>query len=308
VTFTGPYLFDPSKADPNKVGGATGTGVDPTTPGGNMWSNRDAPSTISSNLPVLFVDTTSASHGKNGEDTVYITGIAASGSFIQSLYRYTITDLNDPTKDTWEKVGTVFEGCCGQGAGSIDSDRNLFVRTNSPAGPLFTYWDLRQAGPGNRNVNFTPVDPSGQFGNVRNYGLDFDPVRKHFLLWGGGGDVWAMDYTGDDPSSSNWSLSRLLSASSLVPDPLTTTPGSPGALGGGILGKWKYIAELDAFMGLMDPIEGDVWLYKPIGWVNPLQPGVVDEPGMPVLLIMGCMLLLASHQRRRASSRTAGVC
>ncbi len=43
----GPYLFDPNRADGNKVGGTTGSNVmrvDPTTiAGGQMWENRDIP-------------------------------------------------------------------------------------------------------------------------------------------------------------------------------------------------------------------------------------------------------------------------
>ena len=43
---TGPYIFDPSRADPNKVGGSTGSHVQRVSPfpkivGGNMWANRD---------------------------------------------------------------------------------------------------------------------------------------------------------------------------------------------------------------------------------------------------------------------------
>jgi (2Fe-2S) ferredoxin len=40
-------------------------------------------------------------------------------------------------------------------------------------------------------------------------------------------------------------------------------------VGTGILGKWKYIPNLDAFLGLQDAVAGNVWIYKPIGWVNP---------------------------------------
>ena len=44
---TGPYLFDPNRADGNKVGGTTGSNVmrvDPTPiAGGQMWENRDIP-------------------------------------------------------------------------------------------------------------------------------------------------------------------------------------------------------------------------------------------------------------------------
>ncbi|MBK9234536.1 MAG: hypothetical protein IPO19_00090 [Rhodoferax sp.] len=33
-------MFDPTKADPNKVGGTTGSGYDSSSIGGNMWINR----------------------------------------------------------------------------------------------------------------------------------------------------------------------------------------------------------------------------------------------------------------------------
>ncbi len=49
---TGPYFFNPAKADPNKVGGTTGSHVKRVAPhpevvGGNMWTNRD----LFANLP-----------------------------------------------------------------------------------------------------------------------------------------------------------------------------------------------------------------------------------------------------------------
>src|SRR5690606_22032176 len=51
VTKTGPYLWDPSKADPNAVGGLTGSHVNaamhPEVVGGEMWENRENwPSTL----------------------------------------------------------------------------------------------------------------------------------------------------------------------------------------------------------------------------------------------------------------------
>ena len=38
----GPYFWDPSLADGNKIGSAPGSGVDPTTPAVDMWTNRSA--------------------------------------------------------------------------------------------------------------------------------------------------------------------------------------------------------------------------------------------------------------------------
>jgi hypothetical protein len=37
----------------------------------------------------------------------------------------------------------------------------------------------------------------------------------------------------------------------------------------GILGKWKYIRSYDVMMGLGGGYEGQVWVYKPIGWQPP---------------------------------------
>jgi hypothetical protein len=36
----GPWAWDPTRADPNKVGGTTGSGYNPATVGGQMWSNQ----------------------------------------------------------------------------------------------------------------------------------------------------------------------------------------------------------------------------------------------------------------------------
>ena len=41
----------------------------------------------------------------------------------------------------------------------------------------------------------------------------------------------------------------------------------------GILGKWRYAPYYDAFVGLQDINDGDIWIYKPVGWVQPNPPG-----------------------------------
>ena len=58
-------------------------------------------------------------------------------------------------------------------------------------------------------------------------------------------------------------------------------PGSAvpnGDVGTGILGKWKYIAQLDAFVGLQDAVEGNVWILQPIGWQDPGGGGGTNVP------------------------------
>src|SRR5690606_4239854 len=104
---TGPYLFDPNRADPNKVGGTTGSHVQRVGPyagvvGGEMWSNRENwqnPTGAPSNA---FVNGCTAYAEENGKDVVYVRNY--------HLYRYTINDLNDPTRDRWEVVGIFWGG------------------------------------------------------------------------------------------------------------------------------------------------------------------------------------------------------
>ena len=60
------------------------------------------------------------------------------------------------------------------------------------------------------------------------------------------------------------------------PSPTLATPN--GNVGTGILGKWKYIQNIDAFMGLQDATLGNIWIYKPIGWVNPLGGTTISPP------------------------------
>ena len=96
--FTGPYFWDPSKADPNKVSGLTGSQVNPgafpDVIGGEMWQNRDKP------MGALgHVQGTSAYVNVDGKDVVYVTGL------FDSLWRYTVHDL-DPAHDTWERIGS----------------------------------------------------------------------------------------------------------------------------------------------------------------------------------------------------------
>ena len=39
--------------------------------------------------------------------------------------------------------------------------------------------------------------------------------------------------------------------------------------GTGVLGKWRYAPFYDVFVGLEDINEGHIWIYKPLGWVQP---------------------------------------
>lgn len=249
VTRTGPYFWDPSKADGNKVGGTTGSHVNPNffpdIIGGEMWANRDnlGLSGFKGNL----VNGTTAYAEENGKDVIYFGRT--------DLWKYTVNDVNDPTKDTYEKVGRYFAAYTGDGAGAISTDLNVYLRTSKYK---FVMWDLDHASPDNKNVTFVPDDPSGNFDFARlaDYGMDYDPVRGVFILWKGDAEVWTLTPP-DQVATVGWTLA------SLTPDAITEAPDTSSV---GVFGKWKYVEEQDIFIGVNDSRNGDVWVYKPNDW------------------------------------------
>jgi hypothetical protein len=265
---TGPYLFDPSKADPNKVGGTTGSGVNPAIPGGQMWQNRDTYTTGRGTLkPTSFINGLTAYASENGKDVVYVAG-RANGTTTAHLYRYTLHDITDPTQDTWERVGYSQSTIAAQGAGAYDPTAKVFVRTGDTTMP-FLYWDLNKAGLFNNDVIFRPTDATGQFQISVDYGIDYDPLRDQFVLWGGTAEVWALHKPPSGLAASGWTLTREALGGAPGPGPLLLT-GTAGTAGG-VLGKWHYAPDLDVFIGLRDAVAGEVWVYKPHGWQNPLS-------------------------------------
>jgi hypothetical protein len=268
---TGPFFFDPSKADPNKVGGTTGSQVQRVAGyggivGGNMWTNRDMFVNIP-NFPIILsqVNGCTAYANENGKDVAYIGG-RSGGSTNLNLYKYTVNDLSNPAGDTFQQVGTFWNGTAGLTTCAIDPVRKLFVRTGFNTAP-FIYWNLANPGANNKDARISVVDPTGEFGtllssnaiNMQYCAIDFDPMRNVFDLWCGDGRVWTL--TPPNPvSPSGWTIVKQRT-------PGLATP--TGDVGTGLLGKWKYVPNLDAFIGLQDPVNGNVWIYKPVGWVNP---------------------------------------
>lgn len=265
---TGPYFFDPARADENKVGGITGShsqwdnlylGVI----GGEMWENRDVPdNTPGAVFPGSFIEGSTGYTQENGKDVVFVN----AGNSL--LFKYTINDIDDPTQDDWEEIGR--DGGWGQGAGAYLPMHDLYV---SISGSVFSYWDLSTASPTNSNVAFVPNGPSlddistGTHG-LGDYGMDYDPSRNRFLLWGGGGDVYALDPP-PVASPAGWDIEKLESSSTLTPDNDPAT---------GVLGKWKYLAQIDAFIALQDKFAGNIWIYKPENWIEPIS----DDPHITI--------------------------
>ncbi len=273
---TGPYLFDPSRADANKVGGTTGSHVQRVAPypeivGGQMWQNRE--NWLNGVGPGYtwdsFVNGCTAYAQENGKDVVYVR------HGVGNLYRYTINSLTDPKQDTWERVGNYWSGPGAKATCGMDPVGKTFLRTATNDVP-FVYWNLNTAGWDNRDVLMKPEDPGGEFTaymasgerNIVDCGMDFDPKRHNYALWCGDGRVWMMKPPAT-PSPSGWVITQQPAPQGAVPN---------GDIGTGILGKWKYIENLDVFMGVQDSVQGNIWVYKPVGWVSQ---GGTPQPNTP---------------------------
>lgn len=304
---TGPYFWDPSKADPNKVGGLTGSQVNPAAypgvVGGEMWQNRDNLNGTSGSLskPGLtspgWVNTATAYAEEGGKDVVYVQAGTA-------LHRYIVSDANDASTDVYQLAGWQNNSATwsGQGAGAYSPDHQLFLRTAEIGNnPYFVVWDTSVV---SRNVLITPLEIGAVFPDwdLDKYGLDYDPIRERFLLWNAV-DVWELIPPTHDYLVGTWELKKLLARKNDGSAPnryLLPT----NRVDEGVLGKWEYVPELDVFLGLLDRQNGDVWAYKPTGWNPTLATLASNSAAAPVasslllLLSMGAPLLMRFHRSR----------
>lgn len=304
---TGPWLWDPSKADPNKVGGATGTGWDPSRAGGNMWINR-APATTGPS-PTNWIYTASVSRVEAGKDVVYVAADTYNGSVFSTLYRYQVGDVRNGGTDSWTVVGHMPDsealGFTRQGAAAIDSTHNLYVRTgqidpnlfdNVPSTEdAFIVWDLSKTSQGGANMSKAVrlVDSAGRTINFNSYasGIDFDSATGNFYLWSSQNQGQVItthaQYDANGNLLDTWQASVLNPTTSLQPTLATQN---------GVLGKWEYVSGLHAFIALEEysPDTGDagVWLYKPS------IAAAVPEVNTAALLFAGLMGVMWVARRR----------
>lgn len=252
---TGFYLFDPARAHPDRVGGSTGSHLQRVAPwpeivGGNMWSNRET----YLNAPTATVFKNGHVNGctgyeqVGGKDVVYIRNAS-------NVFRLTIHDIGNPAADTWERVGVKWYGSGTKATCAFDPVQRVLLRTATQTVP-FVYWSMSNPTAGNRDVTMVPADPTGTFMpalasntiNIANCGLEHDRRRNDYKLWCGGGTVWRLTPP-PTLSPSGWTI---------MPLPPQAGPVPNATVANGVLGKWKYIENLDAFMALQDSVQGNI--------------------------------------------------
>lgn len=260
---TGPYLFDPSKADATKVGGTTGSGVDPSSLGGNMWQNRDQSgdlfklSTWKGNLAISPMDGTSAVTTENGHDVVYFTGAASNWN---ALMRYEIVDVQQPELDRVSVIGST-TSLTPYGSAGLDATRGFYVTLSLDNSNPFVAWDInQQSGINNEGIRLNVVGGEA-FDGAYVGGIDWDQRSGDFMIWTGAGKVWRLSAPSSGVLTDSWALQLENDGTTL------TSNGLPdGVAASGVRGKWKYADGLNAFVAVEGNASGDVWLYRPEGW------------------------------------------
>lgn len=297
----GPWAWDPLKADPNKVGGTTGSGYIASTPGGEMWTNLRGEWT-GGGPGADHVNGTTAYRSENGRDVIYVTS-NPGGSGWQNLYRYELGDVRNGGIGSFQQVGVSNNAPSFQSAAAIDSLNNLYIQTSAVGTAFrgFSVWDLNQnnaARPSsNQDRYISLIDDQGAPVPVSTLdGISFDEATGKILLWDGKdrGTVWETKakYV-NGQLAGTWLATKRVSSTAAQPTGQFVGNGSDI----GVLGKWQYVAELDAFIALdsIDPNTADagVWLYKPFATAVP-------EPGTYALWLAGLGVLGWIGRRRSA--------
>lgn len=289
----GPWMWDPTKADASKVGGTDGSGYNPNSLGGTMWSNQNG----------QWVGATGSSHTEgytayrqeNGKDVIYVAGPGGGGW--PSLYRYQVGNVRAGELGVYEKVGIAWNAPSFQGTATIDTDNGLYIRTTSVNGfqKGLAIWDLSKSNAANpdsnRDIAIKLVNTDGsQFLMNVDFGIDYDSASHKILMWDGSskGKVWSVEVAKDSDGKvlPTWTVTEL---------PSTTFAEPSGSFQTGVLGKWKYVSELNAYVALNEfsdvTKDAEVWLYKPFT-------AAVPEPGIYLMMLAGLGLMGWMSRRR----------
>lgn len=280
----GSWSFDLSKADPNKVGGADGTGFDTSRLGSNAWNlHYDR---IDSVGPLVY-DLTAFSHvgsaaaicDEDGVDVAYFT-LDAGGSGFPYWCRYEFGDIRSGGRDTFSKIGNTSDGVIFDGFGVYDSTRGMFYRNSVPYASYGSHDILALDVLGRTTVGATtgitvidedsnPFHFNDWTGSdwVRecHYGCVYDPENDRLWFWrgdiGNPGKVYYIQLpawsSGSGWATTTWTI--------VAVDPAGSTPRGNHIQG--VLGKMKYVKALGAFV-VMDSTTIDrlddpgVWFFK----------------------------------------------
>lgn len=280
MVVSGPWQWNPNLADPDKVGGTTGSGYTGAGPGGEMWANRRP--ALSGTFPGGHVNGSAAVRIEGGQEVVYVSTDSSSSGF-PKLSRYVLNGVG-PGEDS---VATVQWGgnANQQGhAACIDTKRGWYVRVTSKRPDKncnLGVWQLGRNNPSQPDssssrdfgvqLEFANSDPfdTGSTDDTE-FGIAFDPVSARLFLWNANADgkVWSVE---PEPNFANstpviWTVQEHEPVGDTYPTRRHWDAGNPSIIIG-VYGKWRYAPEYKCFIAIegyrSDDVDAPVWVYKP---------------------------------------------
>lgn len=284
LRMAGPFTLDMTLAGQGYVGAGTGTnvkrigtiseGVD--LPGANAWKNRDwrkdHPNTAVA--AVATVGRSAVVTEENGHDVIYWHG-GGPGGTSKDLMRAELVD-DDYRNDILSVAGGAWNNSTSDAQAAYDPVRKIFLDGSyrSTLVDAIGGWDLTTQGAGNRFFS-CPIsgivgpDAAEFIANMDNtrYGNIYDERRKCFVVYSRKGALYELKPPVSGPLTTGWRVRKLTAnhASMLVDG---DTQGD-SVYESGLTGKWKRSKRLDVYIHLQHPIEGNIWMFKPLDWLDP---------------------------------------
>ena len=290
----GAYLLDMAQANTGKVAGATGSnphrnttiGVD--LAGANAWAIQDWFSLPTTNRPrfggvdhVDHINCGAVVTQENGHDVAYFSVVSGSrhvwrcefvdSNFANNIFTYVAAPGPDNTAfgqgplafDPTARVIVKILGTGGGGGNAANASAAIqFVDLKRTLGSTNAWRAATIAGAA--LTEFLTV-------NLYSGSITFNPVKGCFVIWSMGAQVWEIYAPAGNPTpDTGWSLVKPTMATG-VGAPRSNFIFGTGTLDDetGLIGKWRWANDLRCGVTTFGNRTGEVWAYKPTGWIDP---------------------------------------
>lgn len=278
----GPFTLDMKDAYKGYVAGSTGTNVKRagtasegvSLTGTNAWRNRDwrkdHPLAGTAMLDLATTGRTVCVTEENGRDVVYFQG---NNGTSKDLFRLEIVDINDYKQDLITWVGYRWSNQVSDSPGAYDPKRKFFFNPSFYTSTIPDFiggWDLRpgKAGDQNKYISCPPANVVGpdaaEFisnANQDRYSSVYDERRDKFVVLSLLQSMYEITPPNDFDYTKGWSVKKIEGASKF---------SHMGPLDDVYLcGRFRRSKKLDVYIYLRDIYDGNVWMYKPVDWLDP---------------------------------------
>jgi hypothetical protein len=281
------YTLNMAQARQGKVAGQTGsnnkrgayTGV--SLDGANAWNLRDwwskptnaRPTFNGGNDYLARIDCGTAYRVYNGHDALLYT---SSPGTAKSVLLAEFVDDNG-LNDLHYFVGGFDGDGEGQGQVAYSDSAQVFLksRNGGSATTCFRFVDLKRTW-GSSNDWRTPTLTGSDLTEflalpLTECGLNWNPIKGCFNVHFFSPQVWEIYPPAGNPTpDAGWAVVKpTMAAAGPTGYPRSAKNTGPTTGESGVNGKCKWAPDLNCVIKVEGALEGDVWLYKPTGWVDP---------------------------------------